>query len=151
MAYDFKTAELKQIYHYWSEKAGKRAMPSRRDLDPIIDIPQLTSNIWLVDVDHDPVMFRFRLLGEEVIRRYGADFTGKRLDEVDLGSRGEAIRSEYKQVVNSKKPVYSQHQIYIEETQTSLPYERIVMPLSDDGETVNMLLGGGYPLESMAE
>jgi hypothetical protein len=147
VTFNFKTAELKRLYGYWSEKAGDRAMPSRSDLDPIIDIPELTSNLWLVEVEPDPPGFRVRLLGTEVVNRYGADFTGKRLDEVDLGDQGDAIRREYVEVVGSKKPLYARHQIHIEGTATFLPYERVLLPLSDEGETVNMILGGGYPLE----
>ena len=147
MTFNFKSADLKRLYDYWSGKAGNRALPSRSDLDPIIDIPALTSNLWLVDVEPDPPGFRFRLLGTEVVNRYGADFTGKRLDEVDLGDQGEVVRREYVEVVGSKKPLYSRHQIQIDETGSFLPYERILLPLSDDGETVNMILGGGYPLQ----
>jgi hypothetical protein len=148
---DIQTPELKKLHDYWSEKAGDRQMPSRGDLDPIIEIPELTPNIWLVDVEHDPLTFRFRLLGNEVVNRYGADFTGKRLDEVDFGDRTEEIRREYEQTATGNKPVYARHQIHVVQAETYLPYERILLPLSDDGETVNMILGGGYPLEREEE
>jgi len=151
VTFDFKTAELKKLHDYWKEKAGARAMPARRDLDPIVDIPELTSNIWLVDVERDPPGFRFRLLGTQVAERYGMDFTGKRLDEMDFGGHAETIAREYEETVRLKRPTYSRRSIEIEATMRRLPYERILMPLSDDGETVNMLLGGGYPLEADAE
>lgn len=151
MDLEFKTAELKKLYDYWSEKAGDRAMPSRGDLDPIIDIPELTSNIWLVDVERDPPGFRFRLLGTEVVAQYGMDFTGKRLDEMDFGGHREAIQRDYEETVRWKQPTYRSHIIEIEETMRRLPYERVLLPLSDDGEAVDMILGGGFRLENDAE
>ncbi len=151
VAFDFKTAELKKLYSYWTEKAGDRPMPSRSDLDPVIDIPELTKNIWLVDVEHDPLGFRFRLIGTEVVVQYGMDFTGKRLDELDFGGHRDTILRDYEETVRSKQPTYRSHMIEIEDTMRRLPYERILFPLSDDGETVNMLLGGGFRLENEAE
>jgi len=146
VTFSFKSAGLSRLHDYWSEKAGDRPMPSRRDLDPVIDIPQLTRHLWLVDVEHEPLRFRFRLLGTEVVNRYGWDFTGQRLDEVDFGDYGDAIRREYEETVRSKAPIYARHHHYIEETNVFLPYERLLLPLSDDGQLVNMLLGGGYPI-----
>ena len=142
---DIHTPELKKLYDYWTDKTGDRAMPSRRDLDPVIEIPELTKNIWLVDVELDPPGFRFRLVGTEVVVRYGLDFTGLRLDEIDFGGHSETIQRDYEEAVRSKRPVYRCHMIEIVDTMRRLPYERILFPLSDDGETVNMLLGGGFP------
>lgn len=122
-------------------------MPSRSDLDPIIEIPELTPNIFLVNIESDPPGFRYRLVGTEAAARYGMDFTGKRLDELDFGDRHDTIRRDYEEAVRSGKPVYSRLQFEVEATDKLLLYERIVLPLSDDGATVNMLLGGGFQIE----
>jgi hypothetical protein len=144
-----KTPELKTLYAYWSETAGERLMPSRSALDPLIDIPSITSNIWLVDVQGNPLSFHFRLLGSQVVDHYGSDFTGKHLDEMDFGGSGTAIRGEYEETVASRQPTYARHLIEVAQTQRILMYERLLLPLSDDGKTVNMLLGAGYPLEDL--
>jgi hypothetical protein len=151
LQFDVKTPELKTLLRYWTEKAGDRSMPSRSALDPIIDIPHITPNIWLVDVEGEPPTFRFRLLGNQVIEHYGSNFTGKRLDEMDFGGRGDAIRREYQETVAARRPIYARHLIKIPETGRVLMYERLLLPLSDDGKAVNMVLGGGYPLEDLAE
>lgn len=102
-----------------------------------------------MDVELDPPGFRFRLLGTEVIRQYGLDFTGKRLDEMDFGGHRETILRDYEETVVSKQPIYRRHMIEIEETRRRLPYERMLFPLSNDGERVNMVLGGGYRVSAM--
>ena len=148
MGLDLQSAELKKLHAYWAEKAGVRPMPSRRDLDPIIDIPEITPHLWLVDVEDDPPRYRFRLVGTEVVARYGADFTGKRLDEIDLGGDRETILLEYERARHSKAPRCSRHKYQLEQTGRYLIYERLLLPLSDDGETVNMLLCAAYSLEA---
>ena len=41
--------EQRQLFDYWTEKSGKRAMPSRKDINPA-HIPRVLSGISLVDV-----------------------------------------------------------------------------------------------------
>jgi len=141
------TPGLAKLRDYWSEKAGDRLMPSRSDLDPIIEIPEITPNIFLVDVEDDPPGFRYRLVGTEVADRYGRNFCGKRLDEIDFGDSHDTIRRDYEEAVRSGKPAYSRLQFEVETTNKLLLYERIVLPLSNDGETVNMLLCGAFQVE----
>ena len=52
-----KTPSLAKLYDYWLEKAGDRLMPSRSDLDPIIEIPELAPDIFQIDVECDPPGF----------------------------------------------------------------------------------------------
>jgi hypothetical protein len=145
--FSVETPNLAKLCDYWSEKAGNRPMPSRRDLDPIIEVPELIPGIFLVDIESDPPGFRYRVVGTEVADRYGKDFTGKRLDEVDFGDTHDTIRRDYEEAVRSGKPAYSRLQFEVETTNKLLLYERIVLPLSDDGETVNMLLCGAFQVE----
>jgi hypothetical protein len=151
VAFEAETPSLAKLFDYWSEKAGERLMPARRDFDPIIEVPELTPGIFLVDIESDPPGFRYRLVGTEVADRYGQDFAGKRLDEIDFGDTHDTIRRDYEEAVRCGKPVYSRLQFEVEATNKLLLYERIVLPLSDDGETVNMLLCGAFQVEYEAE
>ena len=49
-------------------------MPSRADIDPVIDIPQLVRNLMLIDARDK---FTYRLVGSEVVERHGMDMTGR--------------------------------------------------------------------------
>src|ERR1700733_761801 len=64
----------KQLYQYWLSKHAGR-IPSRADIDPIIDIPHLAKNLILLDARDN---FTYRLVGSEVVERHGLDMTGRR-------------------------------------------------------------------------
>ena len=147
LAFDCNRPELEALYEYWRGKAGNRSMPARGDLDPVLDMPEITPHMWILDVEHDPIGLRYRLVGTQIVANYGTDLTGKRLDEIDLGADRDAILREYAATLESKVPRYSRHQIEISETGRYLVYERLLLPLSDDGETVNMVLAAGFMLD----
>src|SRR5580700_3238611 len=64
----------KQLYRYWLSKHAV-GLPSRADIDPIIDIPHLAKNLILLDARDD---FTYRLVGSEVVERHGIDMTGRK-------------------------------------------------------------------------
>lgn len=136
--------KMHDLYRYWEGKRRGRAMPARADIDPL-ELRQQLANLILVDVAGAPPQFRIRLAGTDIVSRYGAELTGKALDDIDLGSDLAAIKEQYEATVFKQTPTYCRH--YIETKKHKLlRYERLLMPLSADGSTVNMLLGGIYPL-----
>lgn len=138
--------KMHDLYRYWEGKRRGRPMPARVDIDPL-DLRRQLANLILVDVAGSPPQFRIRLAGTDIVSRYGAELTGKVLDDIDLGSDLAAIKEQYEETVLKRTPTYCRHSI---ETKNHkfLRYERMLMPLSADGSTVNMLLGGIYPLPS---
>jgi hypothetical protein len=61
-------SSLRRLYSYWSDRRGARLAPSRHDIDPM-DFRYLRGNIMIVDVLRDPLRFRVRLHGTEMVRR----------------------------------------------------------------------------------
>jgi hypothetical protein len=59
-----------ELFDYWVSMYSSEGMPGRRHFDPI-DIMRLSSNLWLVDVERDPLRFFIRRVGMEI-----DDFTG---------------------------------------------------------------------------
>ncbi len=49
------------LYGYWLERRGSRAMPARRDIDPVGSIPHLIASLLIVERAGD--QFRARLAG----------------------------------------------------------------------------------------
>ena len=138
--------KLRTLLAYWNAKRGTRAMPARADIDPL-DVPPILPNVVLVDVTGDPPRFRFRVVGTDIVSRYGAEFTGRDLEKVDLGNALGSVRSQYEETVRERLPTYCRHQI---ETAAGklLRYERLLLPLAADGSHVNMLLGGVYAISN---
>lgn len=140
---------LRTLHGYWSAKRGARQMPARADIDPL-EVPRLLPHLMLVAVAGEPPRFRFRLVGTEIVARYGAELTGRELDDIDLGTELGSVRSQYEETVRDASPTYCRHAI---DTKSGkyLRYERLLLPLSGDGARVDMLLGGIYLLPHGAD
>lgn len=59
-----------ELYDSWVSIHPPEGLPGRRHFDPI-DIIRLSSNLWRVDVERDPLRFFIRRVGMEL-----DDFTG---------------------------------------------------------------------------
>lgn len=133
---------LKDIYAYWLKKKGDRFAPSRADIDPT-EIPLLLPYVGLVDVFRNPLRFRYRLTGTQISSAYGKELTGRYLDEIDLDGHQREIIDEYRTVAESGQPLCAIWD-YQRNDGRHLHYERLALPLSSDGKTVDMLFGGGF-------
>jgi len=131
---------LQQLYAYWQDRCAGRPMPSRADIDPL-DIPRHLPFLILFDVVPGSERLRARLVGTHVADMYGADYTGQYLDEIAFGDRRAAILHDYLACLGSRAPYVSEHSFWTARGIT-FRVERVILPLSDDGETVGMLLAG---------
>jgi hypothetical protein len=129
-----------EFYEYWRQKAAGKAMPSRADLDPL-DIPQLLPGVFLIDVVAGPPRrFRFRLVGTRIAELEG-EMTDKFLDEFIPGSRGTSMVQQYEDACEGR--LYVRHETLRWHTheRQHVSYDVLLLPLSRDGETVDMLFG----------
>jgi hypothetical protein len=142
MASAFDPAQLsaprfKEAFAYWQSKLAGRLMPSRRDIDPV-EIPRLLPYVMLVDVLRDPLDFRYRLIGTEVRDILHGDYTGKRYSEVPGKGAGSVVWSHYETVVVRKQPFLCTPP-YVGPDRKLQRCDNLLLPLSDDGDTVNMV------------
>jgi hypothetical protein len=70
-----------RLYDYWRSIAPPDRLPGRQDLVPE-DIAPLWSRAWMLDVFRDPLRYRYRLCGTEMVRSLGREVTGEWIDEV---------------------------------------------------------------------
>jgi hypothetical protein len=131
---------LRGLRDYWKNLLGDRQMPARRDIDPI-HIPKLLPHVSLADVFQNPPSFRHRLLGTFITQFYERDSTGEWLDEKLYGDSTEEVFWFYQQTVLRRAPLAVRQTVpYIRKDWVTL--EAILMPLSDDGDRINVLFGG---------
>ena len=135
----FDSQEMNEIHDYWLAKRGQRRMPSRQDIEPT-EIPRLLRNVMLIDVLHDPARFRYRLIGTNVVDATGENRTGKCFDSVDFFAANPIVREQYDAVVATGEPVHSLEPFYRLDTRREYEVERLLLPLSSDGVTVDMIL-----------
>lgn len=131
---------LRQLEAYWRTKKGERRAPARADLDPI-EVPTLMPHLLLLDVEPGSHRVRFRLMGTAVTNGLGRDLTGRYLDELPLNRTQRAMHEQYRRVAETAEPACSTWE-YTREDGRHLCLERLVLPLSSDGVTIDMLLGG---------
>jgi hypothetical protein len=138
----FKTAIVRQAYEYWLGKCVRGRLPGRADLRPE-ELRAALPYIFLVDVTRDPLGFRFRLVGTRITEWAGQEFTGVAVDEPAYGAQWRRVFDTYAAVVESRRP-----QLDIWDapwaSREFVRYERLIAPLSSDGQTIDMLFGALY-------
>ncbi len=122
---------------YWQRMRGDRALPSRRDLDPT-EIPSLLPFVMLVDVEPEPLDFRFRLIGGAVQRIIERDTQRRRFSSIPFMAEGNPIWTDYARVVNERRPLISDL-TYVGNDRSVRRLRHCLMPLSNDGSNVNMI------------
>ena len=127
-----------QIVAYWREKSAGRRMPRRSDLDPG-DFKALLPRITLVDVVPDARRFVYRLVGTEEVASRGSDPTGRSVAEAFFAASAEESVSYYEYVAHYGEP-YCFRDAYHAPDGALEKQDVIFLPLSEDGETVNMIL-----------
>jgi hypothetical protein len=129
---------LQRLYLYWLEKRGSRHMPSRENIDPL-DLTFCLGYLCLIDVEPgNPLRFRFRVDGSNCVSISGIEMTGRYVDEIPLADYSKVMENAYRQIYVTKAPHY-----YIDdEVWDNRQYriEGILLPLSNDDKTVNMLI-----------
>lgn len=126
---------LRDLYLYWADKWQGARMPRRADIDPL-DMPALLPMVYLVDVERDPLRFRFRLVGTRIVSWFGRDMTGHYV--------AESIAWRYREVAETGQPSYDQLNLPGKQGRHGF-YQRLLMPLAGDDGEVGMLLGGVQP------
>lgn len=132
---------LRQLYAYWDGKRAGRPMPARRDLDPV-EIPGLLRHLILLDVTHAPSRFRVRLYGTAVAELRGRDLTGRYLYENGSTAIGRQTRRWNHRTVVERRPIFRTGDYTDLSDGRAGTYYRLGLPLSSDGETVDMLMIG---------
>jgi hypothetical protein len=125
---------------YWKALRGARSMPSRSDLTPA-DMLSFLPNVILVDVLSDPLDFKYRLVGTKVtLKMLHTDNTGKTMRELEFKGQGpeSKIFSNCAKVIETQYPLAGKTP-YVGKNSKFKATEDIIMPLSEDGNIVNML------------
>lgn len=134
---------LDALLTYWEQLRGDRAMPARREIDPLQLGAKLLPNVLIVEAENGGARFRFRLCGSAMAQAAGLDLTGKYIDVLNPNKAyADYIQGLYRRVLATCRPVYS-------ETTYTNPggggprrqAMRLLCPLSDDGAVVQHVIG----------
>lgn len=72
-------AFFRPLLVYWEERRNGRTAPRRADLDPLDLPPSLLPHVLLIEVERDPLDFRYRLAGTAADTIHGQSLKGVRI------------------------------------------------------------------------
>jgi hypothetical protein len=130
-------ADIRLALDYWQRKCAGRLAPTRADIDPV-EIAPLLPRVMLVDVGGDPIDFRFRLAGTGIFKIHGAELTNKRALDLEPPVYAALIHRLYRDALARRAPIA--HRLLIECRTRRSDYMCIILPLSEDGRTINRLM-----------
>jgi hypothetical protein len=131
---------LRRLHGDWLGRLRGRAMPARRDFD-ILDFKYILGDLNLLAVERDPLRFRFRVHATNATVRLGFDLTGRTVDDYPDPDYRAMVGRAYEEVVETRAP-HCIVQMSYQLPDKILSYEVLILPLSDDGSDVNMLMVG---------
>ena len=131
---------LAELYAYWTAKRGARFAPSRAEIDPV-EIPSLLPHLMLIDVIDGGARLRYRLAGTEIESRFGCSMVGRYVDELMRGRYYDYVLGLYRELLTSRRALYSES-AYGPGGDSPLYARRLMLPLSSDGERIDIVLAG---------
>ncbi len=82
---------------------------------------------------------RCRLIGTEVVARFGRDITGLYAEEAYTGAYLAQTLETYGAIIEIRRPRLSRHRIPIA-GRDHAEYDRLILSLAEDGDTVDMFM-----------
>jgi hypothetical protein len=141
-------SDIQAVYGYWKSKAAGRRMPARADIEPFDLVPFLPS-IMLVDVFPGPERidttgsrrwhYVYRLVGTLEVAVRGMDPTGRSVATHAFGQFADLALKNYDTVVEAAAPLLDRSEEFSPDHSLA-DLDAIFLPLSDDGQNVNMVL-----------
>lgn len=129
------------LLNYWKQARGDRRLPPWQEMEGR-GFAGMISNLSLLDVSgsNGDTRFRVRFHGARVGEAYGStDCQGRYLDEILAPATRDAGLATYRHVVATGQPVYTSADITDIDGHL-VHFERLLLPFSEDGETVNRIL-----------
>jgi hypothetical protein len=135
-----KSVAQRGLMKWWSEQRRNGLLPSRGDCDSE-ELSRLRADMALYEVQRGTAGARYKCLSHGVNLRPidGADLTGVYLDEFFPAQIKQGALAAYDATVAMACPIYTARNA-VDANQVPVTFERIRLPLSDDGERVDHLI-----------
>lgn len=130
---------LKSLYGLWDGQRQGVSMPDWHNFD-ILEMGAWIGYLSLLEVIPQPLDLIYRVFSTNVSVNLRRDLTGRRLSESE-GDVPRDVRDCYFEVISSCQPRLQLIDDVSNDGQ-SVVFERLVLPLSSDGQNVNMILVG---------
>jgi hypothetical protein len=141
-----KSADLRRLLAYWHERCGERAFPRRADVDPV-DLRFMLDRVALTEV-HDasgdaPRRYRLRVVGSYWYRLLGFEATGIWMQDWPRANQRKLTEDFYAALIEGRRPRFAERDAIVDDQ--LLHYEIMLLPLSEDGSRISMIMTGIGP------
>src|ERR1700722_17602796 len=136
-----RDADLCALFAYWQRKRGERLMPARADIDPLEFRKQLP-HVMLYNAEGLGGAYTIRLVGGAIVQFVGRNFTGKPAGSEMQPAAAVAMTRLLDAVVIGRTAKFRTGRAFWWQEKSYRAYEAAFMPLSADGQSVNMIFAG---------
>jgi hypothetical protein len=139
---DPRFSELQEVLFYWEQRCAGRFAPPRSEIEPE-PLKHLLNRLMIVEVQSEsPRLYRFRLVGSRIYELYGAELTGRTLEEIRPASFARLLQRDYAEAVVRRAPAL--WLLAAQRREKPFALGCLTLPLSNDGESVDRLLCVGF-------
>jgi len=131
---------VQRLYDYWDGLRAGRAMPARREIDPV-QIWSLLPNIHLSEWHENPDRVRYRVAGTELVASIGREISGHWLTDFHTDPKDVAeTMTLYRQVATRRAPIIGRTLGSMQRLGVD-SFEWVICPLADDDRAVTHFVG----------
>ena len=137
---DIRDSRLGATLRVWRKLCGTRFAPTRHEIQPI-DFRQMLGRLALIDIvpgETGPARYRYRLMGTRLAAQDACDLTGKPLSQHPNVEQRPIVQAALDAACDTGRPAYREDDRL--DGAKRHTYARLVLPLSEDGQTVTGLL-----------
>ena len=131
--------EQRHFFDYWLERADGRPMPNRADICPT-DIPRHLPLVSLIEIETDPLTFRFRLAGTQLRDIYQKEVTDTFLGDFPETQNRDYWLSAHERIAHTGRPAQGILR-GPEQSRDHLVQFWLRLPLAVDGQGPKLILG----------
>jgi hypothetical protein len=129
---------LLSLYEAWDAARGDGRMPTRAALAEF-DLERWRDDLLIIQPMADGG-WRYGRYGQTFIKRFGLDLTGQTVASSLIDDQRVKVEFDYEHACDEKKAVWRVYKAQMDNH--SVTWQRLILPVSDDGEAVIRLLVG---------
>jgi hypothetical protein len=133
---------LRALARAWDAARGSRRMPAFRDIDPV-KIGRHLRYVWAWKYDRAAERFTGRLAGEEIDRAFGKSLRGMKMADFYTPDVYAVVFPRHSRVVTEPSFFHGTGMMFAQMGYT-MSGERISLPLSEDGDIGDGIIGGTF-------
>jgi hypothetical protein len=127
---------LREVYDCWDCLKKGETLPSRDDLISRPVISKHLPNLVLATIFHNPLDFKAQMVGSQTIAALGFNLTGSFASRLKLA---DEVFQRGRTLADKKEPYFSSAELKWAMNK-DIHYDTLALPLSEDGETVKLVL-----------